>query len=105
MAKGAKRWLWIVWADRLVMKEKIDVILFFFKFCISCLDSFRQHKLGKLISNAFLRDRVGGGRNLAKIIILRGTSQKSLSKGRAEMCMNLLAPVWSVNGGTRKQVS
>lgn len=105
MAKGAKRCLWIVWTDRLVMKEKINIILFFFKFRIACLDSFRQHKLGKLISNAFLRGRVGEGKNLAKIIILRGTSQKVVSKRRAEMCMNLLAPVWAVNWGTRKQVS
>lgn len=53
---------------------------FFFKYCITCLDSFRHHKRGKLISNAFLRGRVGEGRNLAQIIMLRETSQKAYSR-------------------------
>jgi len=99
VAKGAERWLWAAWADGLVMEEEADVIFLFFsfKFCVTCLGSFRQHKLGKLISNAFLRSRVGKGINFVKIIILRWTSQKSLSTRSAEMHMNLLAPVWAVN--------
>lgn len=45
----------------------------------------------------FLWGKGSEGRNLVKISILRGTSQKSPFKRRAEMCMNLLAPVWAVN--------
>lgn len=80
-------------------KSRCHLSFFFFcpKFCVTCVDSFRHHKLGKLISNAFLRSRVGEGRNLVKIIILRGASQNSLSKRRTEVHMNLLALVWAVN--------
>lgn len=96
MAEGLERWLWIVWTDGLIMKEKVDVIFPFFflpQVLRHCVDSFRHHKLGKLISNAFLRGRVGEGRNLVKIIILRGASQNSLSKRRTKVHMNLLALV------------